>query len=210
MFRAPIILACTGALALSACTVTDDNRRMATGAAVGGLLGAAIGAGESRDKALAGAILGAGIGAAIGDSLDRQARALEAELNNDAVKIVNTGSQLIVTMPQDILFAVDSTVVQPTLQSDLAVLARNLLDYPDTTVQVIGHTDNTGSAAYNQDLSQRRASAVSSILIQNGVPSGRVVAFGRGEDQPIASNLDAEGRAQNRRVEIVITPTGTT
>lgn len=205
--RVPLIAACAGALALTACTtVPEDNRQMATGAAIGALAGAAIGATESRDKALAGALIGAGAGAVIGDMLDRQARALEAEIGNDAVQIVNTGSELVVTMPQDILFAVDSAVVQSTLQSDLAALSRNLLDYPDTTVQVIGHTDNTGSAAYNQDLSQRRASAVSAILLQNGVPSSRVVAFGRGEDQPVASNLDAAGRAQNRRVEIIITP----
>lgn len=205
--RVPLLAVCAGALALTACTtVPEDNRQMATGAAIGALAGAAIGATESRDKALAGALIGAGAGAVIGDILDRQARALEAEIGNDAVQIVNTGSELVVTMPQDILFAVDSAVVQSTLQSDLAALSRNLLDFPDTTVQVIGHTDNTGSASYNQDLSQRRANAVSAILLQNGVPSSRVVAFGRGEDQPIASNLDTAGRAQNRRVEIIITP----
>ncbi|MEM1079100.1 MAG: OmpA family protein [Pseudomonadota bacterium] len=206
LLRTPLILITTGALTLSACTVSEDNSNLATGAAIGGLIGAAIGAGESRDKALVGAVLGAGVGAAIGDALDRQARALEEDLNNDAVKIVNTGSELIVTLPQDILFAVDSTVVQPTLQADLTALAGNLLEYPETTVQVIGHTDNTGSAAYNQDLSQRRANAVSTILLQNGVPASRVVSLGRGEDQPVASNLDAAGRALNRRVDIVITP----
>ncbi|ABV94758.1 OmpA/MotB domain protein [Dinoroseobacter shibae DFL 12 = DSM 16493] len=202
----PLIAACASLLALSACTVTEDNRRMATGAAIGALAGGALGATEDREKALIGAVVGAGVGAAIGDMLDRQARDLQAELGNDAVQIVNTGSELVVTMPQDILFAVDSAVVQSTLQSDLAALSRNLLDYPDTTVQVVGHTDNTGSAGYNQELSQRRASAVAAILLQNGVPSSRVVAFGRGEDQPIASNLDEAGRAQNRRVEIIITP----
>lgn len=202
----PLIAACASLLALSACTVTEDNRRMATGAAIGALAGGALGATEDREKALIGAVVGAGVGAAIGDMLDRQARDLQAELGNDAVQIVNTGSELVVTMPQDILFAVDSAVVQSTLQSDLAALSRNLLDYPDTTVQVVGHTDNTGSAGYNQELSQRRASAVAAILLQKGVPSSRVVAFGRGEDQPIASNLDEAGRAQNRRVEIIITP----
>jgi outer membrane protein OmpA-like peptidoglycan-associated protein len=204
--RVPLLAACAAVLALSACAVTEDNRRMATGAAVGALAGAALGAGESRDRALIGAVVGAGVGAAVGDALDRQARALQQEIGNDAVQVVNTGSELVVTMPQDILFPVDSAVVQSTLQGDLAALSRNLLEYPDTTVQVIGHTDNTGSAAYNQDLSQRRASAVSAILLRNGVPSARVVAFGRGEDQPIASNLDEAGRAQNRRVEIIITP----
>lgn len=205
--RIPALLMTSSLLVLTACTgVPQDRQRLATGAAAGALVGAAIGATESRDKAAIGALVGAAVGGAIGDALDRQARALEADIGNDQVKIVNTGSELVVTMPQDILFAVNSAALQPTLQSDLGALARNLLDYPDTTVQVIGHTDNTGSAAFNQDLSQRRASAVSSVLLQNGVPSSRVVAFGRGEDQPVASNLDEAGRAQNRRVEIIITP----
>ena len=77
----------------------------------------------------------------------------------------------------------------------------------DTRIEVIGHTDNTGSAAFNQDLSQRRASSVANVLRDSGVPSNRLVTFGRGEEQPIASNLTPEGRAQNRRVEIIIRPT---
>ena len=78
--------------------------------------------------------------------------------------------------------------------------------YPDTTVNVIGHTDNTGAASYNQDLSQRRAQAVASVLINAGVAPQRIRSIGRGEDSPIASNLTPEGRQQNRRVEIIITP----
>jgi outer membrane protein OmpA-like peptidoglycan-associated protein len=122
------------------------------------------------------------------------------------VQIVNTGRELIVTMPQDILFDVDSTFVQPSLRSDLRALATNLQQYPNSSVAVIGHTDNTGTAAYNQDLSSRRANAVANILIDAGVSAGRVRAIGRGEDEPIASNLSAAGRQQNRRVEIVIRP----
>jgi outer membrane protein OmpA-like peptidoglycan-associated protein len=71
----------------------------------------------------------------------------------------------------------------------------------------VGHTDNTGTAAYNQDLSQRRAVSVANVLRDAGVPSGRISAYGRGEDQPIATNLSPDGRAQNRRVEIIIRPT---
>jgi outer membrane protein OmpA-like peptidoglycan-associated protein len=93
------------------------------------------------------------------------------------------------------------------LQSDLRVLAQNLNRYPNSTIQVVGHTDNTGSAAYNQDLSERRARAVASILAVNGVSQGRLTAVGRGEGEPIASNLTAQGRAQNRRVDIIIRPT---
>jgi outer membrane protein OmpA-like peptidoglycan-associated protein len=113
---------------------------------------------------------------------------------------------LVVTLPQDILFATDSAVVRSGLQSDLGALARNLQDYPSTTVQVIGHTDNVGDAGYNQDLSSRRASSVSTILTANGVASYRIQSYGRGEDAPVATNLTPEGRAQNRRVEIIISP----
>jgi len=112
----------------------------------------------------------------------------------------------VVTMPQDILFAIDSAQLSGNLQSDLAVLARHLDKYEDSNVQVIGHTDNTGAATYNLNLSRQRAAAVANTLISNGVASSRVTAIGRGEDQPVSSNLNAEGRAQNRRVEIIIIP----
>ena len=94
------------------------------------------------------------------------------------------------------------------MRSDLQVLAGSLQKYPGSTVQIVGHTDNTGGAVYNQDLSERRASAVSSVLIGAGVSAGRIRSFGLGEDQPIATNLTPEGRAQNRRVDITIRPDG--
>jgi outer membrane protein OmpA-like peptidoglycan-associated protein len=109
-------------------------------------------------------------------------------------------------MPQDLLFATDSASVRPDLTYDLKTVAASLLKYPNSRIEVIGHTDNTGSAAYNQDLSQRRAVSVANVLRESGVPNGRMAAFGRGEDEPIATNLTAEGRAQNRRVEIIIRP----
>ena len=92
-------------------------------------------------------------------------------------------------------------------QTDLYAVARNLNQYPNSRVEVVGHTDDTGRDAYNMDLSQRRAQSVAGILTAAGVNAGRVVATGRGESQPIASNATAEGRAQNRRVEILIRPT---
>ena len=88
----------------------------------------------------------------------------------------------------------------------MQTVAASLLKYPATSVEVIGHTDNTGAAAYNQDLSQRRAVSVASVLASNGVPSSRISSLGRGEDQPVASNLTEQGRAQNRRVEIIVRP----
>ena len=147
------------------------------------------------------------MGGSIGEVLDRQAAELDQAIQNDRVRIVNTGDRLIVTLPEGILFATDSAAVQPSIQSDLYAVASNVNRYPNSIVQVIGHTDNTGSAAYNQDLSERRAGAVASILQAGGVSGGRISAIGRGEDQPVASNLTPEGRQQNRRVEIVIIPT---
>ncbi|MEM9811682.1 MAG: OmpA family protein, partial [Pseudomonadota bacterium] len=103
--------------------------------------------------------------------------------------------------------ATESAAVRPSIQDDILAVAQNLLEYPNNTVQVIGHTDNTGTQAFNQGLSERRADAVASLLRQGGVPSSRINAFGVGETQPIATNSTAAGRSQNRRVEIVITPT---
>ncbi|WP_417248433.1 OmpA family protein [Celeribacter sp.] len=191
-------------------TISDDpNANARQGAIAGALLGGFAGLTSDDDKVLktaVGAAIGGAVGGAIGQRLDQQAADLRSDLGSDQVGIVNTGSELIVTMPQDILFATDSATVQTGLQSDLVALAYNLRDYPNTTVQVVGHTDNTGSATYNQELSTRRASAVAAILTANGVAPGRIQAIGRGENAPIATNLSAEGRAQNRRVEIVITP----
>lgn len=216
MTKTPLMLAVAGVLTLTACVdpnayPDDPNARTKNGAVIGGLLGAVAGAsvadGNDRFKgALIGGAIGAGTGAAIGQDLDRQAAELRGSLNSN-ISVTNTGEYLIVNMPQDLLFAVDSAAVRPDLRRDLNAVASSLLKYPNSTIQVIGHTDNTGSAAYNQDLSQRRAVSVASILREAGVPGGRVQAFGRGEDQPIASNLTPEGRAQNRRVEIIIRPT---
>ncbi|WP_434289128.1 OmpA family protein [Celeribacter sp. SCSIO 80788] len=212
--KSPLYIAIplVAAFGLTACMDTYDSNSKATqgavvGATLGGIAAAATsGKNDKLAKTAVGAMIGGAIGGAIGTQLDKQAADLQQSMGNGDVKIVNTGSQLIVTMPQDILFATDSAVVVPSLQDDLRALAYNLQDYPNTTIQIVGHTDNTGSATYNQELSTRRASAVATILRANGVASGRIQAFGRGEDAPIATNLTPEGRAQNRRVEIVITP----
>nr|WP_255356587.1 OmpA family protein [Thioclava sp. SK-1] len=201
-------------MALAACepTVTNDpnyHTRSAAiaGAVVGGVLGATSGGDERLTKGLAGAAVGGLAGAAIGSQLDKQAQELRRDLDMQGTTVVNTGESLVVTMPQDVLFATDSSTLRPDLQSDLYTLAGNLNRYPNSTLQVIGHTDNTGEAAYNQRLSVDRARSVASVLIGAGVSSGRIQTIGRGEDQPVASNLSAEGRAQNRRVELIITPT---
>ena len=214
--RIPVALALCGAVALTACTdpaAMNMGSNTRDGAIIGGMLGATTGliAGGDRHgkNALVGAAIGAGLGGAIGNALDRQAADLREDLGNDNITVVNTGDSLIVTMPQDILFATDSAELQPALQADLRAMAANLQEYPASSVDIIGHTDNTGEAAYNAELSSRRASSVAGVLISAGVPSSRLRTIGRGEDAPVASNLTDEGRAQNRRVEIVINPTST-
>ena len=220
MFKSKtLMLGAAGLIALGACTTgtmntgysnTDPNANRNSGAITGALIGGVFGATRKGDdklaKAAAGAIVGGLIGGAIGNQLDKQAQELRRDLDTNGVSVVNTGSQLIVTMPQDVLFATDSSAVRPDLQRDLYTLAGSLNRYPNTTVQVVGHTDNTGTASYNQNLSRQRANSVTQVLIGAGVPEYRLVPVGRGEDQPIASNLTPEGRAKNRRVEFVITP----
>ncbi len=209
-----LALSGTALLLVTACTDPgyvagqDPNQKTKQGAILGGIIGAGTGAMVSDKKgkgALIGGVLGAAGGAAIGNALDKQEAELRQQLDSD-VKIVNTGDRLILTMPQDILFATDSATVAPGLRDDLFKVATSLQRYPDTTVQVIGHTDSDGAASYNQQLSERRANAVADVLMDGGVPFGRIRAFGRGEDQPVASNLTPEGKRQNRRVEIVILP----
>ncbi len=209
VFKKPLVLAGAAAIALTACSPNASNQTeigAATGAVLGGLFGASRDGDNNALKTAAGAAIGAAIGGAIGQQLERQKAELDQSFANNEIDVINTGSELIVRMPNAILFAVDSSTLQPNLRSDLNVLASNLLRYPNSTVFVTGHTDNTGSAAYNQELSLRRAQAVASVLIAGGVNPGRIVATGRGEDQPIASNLTAEGRALNRRVDITIRP----
>lgn len=210
-------IALTSVLALSACepgpiggNPNDPNAKTRNGALIGAGAGAVIGAlskgdGNRADGALAGALAGGAIGAGIGYSLDKQEADLRRQLDSDVI-ITNTGDRLIVTLPQDILFATDSTTVQAGMQNDLAALARNVNIYSNSTLQIIGHTDSDGEASYNQQLSEGRARSVANVLISNGVPAGRIRSIGRGESQPIASNLNAAGKAQNRRVEIVILP----
>lgn len=208
-------VALSGVMVLTACDEMNDpnnpNRNTQQGAAIGAGIGALIGiaagdtAEERRRGAVVGALVGGGIGGIAGADLDRQEAELRQQLGSNA-QIVNTGDQLIVTLPQDILFATNSTALTGALRSDLTALAASMNRYPNTTINVIGHADNTGGAAFNQDLSARRAQAVSSVLIQSGVAPVRIRSIGRGEDAPIASNLTPEGRALNRRVEITITP----
>ncbi|SEN41464.1 Outer membrane protein OmpA [Paracoccus alcaliphilus] len=216
--RITTILASSGLLVLGACAdpsatggANTDMSRTTQGAIAGSVAGAVLGAataGSDRGQSAArGAVLGGVAGAVAGNMMDRQAQALQQSISNPNIQIVNHGDHLQVIMPEGILFATSSAAVSGAAQNDLYAVARNLNQYPNTVVEVVGHTDNTGSAALNRDLSQRRAQSVAGILSAAGVASNRIATTGRGFDQPIASNATAEGRAQNRRVEILIRPT---
>ena len=215
--KTTIVLGVAGIMALTACATdpsqypgTEGNRTQegaVAGAALGGVIGAITGDGNRGDDIVRGAIIGGVAGAVTGNIMDRQAAELRNDFGNGQIEVINTGNELIVRMPEAILFATDSAALNPNLRSDLFVLADSLNKYPQSIVTVTGHTDNTGSAGYNQDLSERRASSVAAVLRSGGVSSSRLRVVGAGEYRPIATNQTAAGRAQNRRVDITITPT---
>jgi len=204
----PTLILTAGAFTLAACTEDPDKTR--NGAAIGaavGLLSGVLTDDDSNGK-IKRTLAGAAIGAAIGNELDKQEEELRQDLGGSGAVITNTGDRLIVTLPEAITFDTDSSNVRPSLAGSLVRLADSLNKYPNTNVDVIGHTDNVGASSYNQQLSNQRAQSVSAILANNGVSSGRIRAYGRGENEPVASNGTYEGRAANRRVEIIITPAG--
>lgn len=208
----PVIALGVTALTLAACAPDPNNPQnrtltgALTGAAVGAVTGAATADGsDTGRRAIGGAIIGGAAGALIGQQLDRQAEELRRQLGGN-VDIRNTGEELVLTLPQDLLFATDSATLRPDLQRDLGIIATNLVNYPRSDVIVIGHTDNVGAAAYNQTLSERRAQSVATVLRAQGVAANRIQTIGRGLTQPVASNDNAQGRQQNRRVEIFIRP----
>jgi outer membrane protein OmpA-like peptidoglycan-associated protein len=197
------------ATAVAGCATPEgatDNR--ASGALLGAASGAALGnliGGNSRGT-LIGAATGAALGGLIGNQLDRQAAELRQGLEGSGAGVTNTGSQLVVNLPEAVTFDTGSALVQPGFRDELAVVAQNLLANPNSTIEVVGHTDTVGTAAYNQSLSERRARAVADVLIAGGVPAWRIGVRGMGFNQPVATNDTEAGRAANRRVEIVITP----
>ncbi len=214
--KLPLALAAGVSLTVAACTdpaslsANGENANTNTGLGVGALVGAAVGSavagsGNRTQGAILGGIVGAAAGGIVGSQLDKQAAELSSALDND-ILVETADGRLIVTLPEDITFDTDSSVVRPGLQAELNKVAASLVQYPDTTVQVIGHTDNEGDANYNQGLSEQRAYSVSGILQAGGVGAGRITTLGKGENEPKASNLTPEGMAQNRRVEIIVIP----
>lgn len=207
----PILFALpAAALILAGCDATTTDHRTKNGALIGAAIGGVLGANTTSDnkleRGIIGAVIGGAVGGVIGNELDQQASDLRRDIGNENVGVVNTGSELRITLPQDLLFATDSTRLRPDLRADLRAVAGNLTDYPNSQVIVTGHTDSTGNASYNQNLSERRANSVAAILRNEGVAGSRLRTVGQGETQPVASNESHAGRAQNRRVEIIVRP----
>lgn len=175
--------------------------------AVGGyLLGDLLGGRNSRTERLVGAGIGAVAGAGIGAYMDAQERKLRERTAGTGVEVVRQGDDLLLRMPANVTFATNEAMIQPQFRGTLDNVAQVLHDYPNTYIDVMGHTDSDGSEAYNQALSERRANSVADYLSGHGVQSERLAARGFGEMQPIASNETPEGKAQNRRVEIKLVP----
>lgn len=210
MIKIAGILSAATVITLAGCTYNDGTpNQPATGAVIGGVTGAAIGnaIGDDTRSTIIGGAIGAAVGGAIGANMAQQERELNQQLAGSGAVISNTGSQLRVILPEGVTFRTGSATVASSFLPALREVARSLNTHPNSTVRVVGHTDNVGSAAYNQQLSEDRALAVARILIRDGVSSSRMTYSGRGYNEPITTNATVAGRAQNRRIEIVITPT---
>lgn len=212
--KIPALVLSVAALLAAGCEsnpYTGEHRRTATGATIGAGAGAVIGAGVSgRSDRGKGALIGAAVGATVGGLIGRQMDKQEADLRRDmqgtGVDVVRDGDTIRLQAPDSITFDVDRAEVKPQFRPVLDQIATSIRQYPGTVVRVEGHTDSTGSAAYNQTLSENRAKSVASYLIGRGVEAPRIQALGYGFSRPIADNATAAGRALNRRVEVLIIP----
>jgi outer membrane protein OmpA-like peptidoglycan-associated protein len=218
--RAKLIIAGVSVAALlGACTTTDPyssaprRNNTGTGVLAGAVGGALLGyltntsnSEEGRKNALIGAGIGALGGGAVGAYMDQQQRALETELSGSGVGVARQGDNLILRMPADVTFATAQASIDPRFNPTLDDVANVLNRYDQSIVDIVGHADSDGAEDFNLDLSRRRASSVAQYLVSRGVLPDRLFVDGRGESQPIASNATPQGKAQNRRVEILIRP----
>ena len=202
-------------VATGGCTTDPETgQRRVSKAAIGGiggalggyLLGDLVGGRHDRTEKILGAGIGGLAGAGIGAYMDKQERDLRARTAGTDVQVIREGDNLVLNIPSGITFAYDSAAVQPQFQRTLDSVASTLSQYDQTYIDVYGHTDATGSDAYNQQLSERRATAVADYLAGRGVQTARIGTRGFGKTQPVASNDTDAGRAANRRVEVKIVP----
>ena len=217
-----ITLALALTIALTGCQATQrqnattgesETNSATQGALIGAIAGAVAGAAtgddskDRRKRALIGAAGGAAVGGGIGYYFDQQEAALRQELLNSGVQVERVGeNQLLLRLENGIGFESGSYALEPSIHKTLRGVARILVEYPDTSLVIDGHTDSTGSESTNQVLSERRAESVRAFLISQDVAAGRAIARGNGERYPICDNGTSQGRACNRRVEIQILP----
>ncbi len=210
-----IISGIAAAALLAGCTTINpytgqqQTSKAVWGTAIGAATGAATGAlvaGNSGKGALVGGLAGAALGGGVGYALDVQAAELRAELAGTGVGVEQTTDSIRLIMPGNITFRTDSSDINSSFYATLNSVAKVLKKYKDSTVLVSGHTDSTGSADYNLNLSKMRAASVASYLTGQGVAANRFEVLGLGSSNPIASNDTTAGRAENRRVEIKIIP----
>ena len=188
--------------------MSEATKGALIGAAAGAVVGLISGddAVERRKRALIGAGVGALAGGAIGNYMDKQEAQLRAELEGTGVSVTRMGDNITLNMPGNVTFATDSSDLSPAFFDVLNSVGKVLGEFDQTVVEVAGHTDSTGSDAYNQSLSERRSASVSTYLQAQGVLSQRLITVGMGESRPVADNSTTEGRQLNRRVEITMVP----
>lgn len=212
LMKTTTLAALTAALALSGCVTdatTGQNKISKTalyglgGAATCGIVGALTHGGKgARNSALACGAVGAGVGG----YMDYQEKKLREQLQGSGVAVDRQGDQIKLTMPAAVTFATNSATLSAQAQNSLSQAAQTLATYTDTTITIVGHTDNTGNDAINNPLSYNRAQSVANYLNQHGVAANRMSVSGQGSRQPVADNSTEAGRTQNRRVEILINP----
>jgi len=200
---------------LSSCSMLDTKtgKGAVIGTALGGLAGAAAGQaiGSDTESTLIGAAVGAALGGlagtGVGYYMDKQEKALrEALAKSEMASIKREGNIIALTLKGDVLFASDSTSIKPGLYNEIDRIATVMVNYPETRINIEGHTDSSGAEKYNMDLSKRRGDGVKNLLIQRGVADSRINVIPYGETQPKATNSTEAGRQLNRRVEIRIVP----
>ncbi|MBB1506913.1 MAG: outer membrane protein OmpA-like peptidoglycan-associated protein [Pseudoalteromonas rhizosphaerae] len=201
----PLLTATIVGLLLTGCETTNTGMGAGIGAATGAVLGKATG--DHDDKRIfIGAAIGALAGAAVGDYMDKQEAAFRDELAGSGVEVVREGDNLRLVMPANITFSTDQSYISSGFHNTLDAIAKVMNKYEKTYLSIEGHTDSTGKDSYNMTLSQQRAQSVKGYLVNQQILAGRISTRGYGETRPIASNDSANGRAQNRRVEVQIVP----
>ncbi|MFD3301648.1 OmpA family protein [Pseudomonas sp. WS 5013] len=177
---------------------------------LGALAGAVAGAAINHDNRGKGALIGAAVagaaGAGYGYYVDKQEEELRRSMQGTGVEVQRQGDTIQLIMPGNITFATDSADIASSFYTPLNNLAGSFRQYNQNSIEIVGHTDSTGNHAYNMGLSQRRAQSVANYLMAQGVDASRLSTRGAGPDQPVASNATADGRAQNRRVEVTLRP----